>query len=358
MDEYQDSDINPAMLASNAFENIINQICTSNLNFQLQMSPFSACISLKRSLVKEKSGAYRLPPASESPSSESKIAALLKKNLQLENNLVEINKKYDRAVDDCLNVTLKLEEHKKNNIKKEPDDEKLIEGLENDLNSVIVENKKYRDVVREQEEEIGDLRRTVKVKEEIANNLNKQIRDLKLKVEKENVLANKRNKAELKLWKKELGEERKEKIKLEKKLDKLVSEKEIDKAEKKKEKARPIVYSERMPDTACENCDDASKNEKSDPEHLECIHEQQCVMRQPFPPPSPSSPFLEHDVSKYHIHMMTKTPDELTGCIGCFSVDNENYGCDKCTWLKWWYKWHGDRHGLPDIHPSVYRNYQ
>ena len=349
MDEYQDSDRNLAMLASNAFENIINQIRTSNLNFQLQMSPFSACISLKRSLVKEKSGAFLLPPATpESPSSESEIAALAKKNLQLENKLLEMNEKYARVV----------EEHEKNNIKKEPDDEELTVGLKNDLNSVIVDNQKYRDIVREHEEEIDHLRRTVKVKEEIAKNLNKQMRDFKLKVEKENVLANKRNKAELKLWKKELGEERKEKIKLEKKLDKLVSEKEIDKAEKKKEKARPIVYSERMPDTACENCDDASKNEKSDPEHLECIHEQQCVMRQPFPPPSPSSPFLEHDVSKYHIHMMTKTPDELTGCIGCFSVDNENYGCDKCTWLKWWYKWHGDRHGLPDIHPSVYRNYQ
>ena len=223
MDEYQDSDRNLAMLASNAFENIIDQIRTSNLNFQLQMSPFSACISLKRSLVKEKSGAFLLPPAApESPSSESEIAALAKKNLELENKLVEMNEKYARAVNDCLKVTLKLEEHEKNNIKKEPDDEELTVGLKNDLNSVIVDNKKYRDIVREHEEEIDHLRRTVKVKEEIAKNLNKQMRDFKLKVEKENVLANKRNKAEVKSWKKELGDERKEKIKLEKKLDKLV----------------------------------------------------------------------------------------------------------------------------------------
>ena len=55
---------------------------------------------------------------------------------------------------------------------------------------------------------------------------------------------------------------------------------------------------------------------------------------------------------------MNKTKDNLTGCLKCFSVDNENYGCDKCTWLKWWFKWHGDRHGFPDIHPSVYNKYQ
>ena len=336
MDEFPDSDRNPAMLASIAFENVINQIRTSNLNFQLQMSPFSACISLKRSLVKEKSGAFRLPPAPKSltSSTESEIAKLVKKNLQLETQLVEINEKYARAVDDCLKVNLKLEEHQKLNIKKEPDDKKLIVGLENDLSGVIVNNKRFRELVRDQEEEISRLQSTVKLKEEIANNLNKQIRELKLKAEKANVLTKKRHKDEVKSWKKELGEERKEKIKLEKKLQKLMSEKEIETAEK--EKGETLTESKLLPPPGCVNCDDddASKGDTSDPELLECKHEQQCVIRQPYPPPSPSFPFLVHDVSKYHIHMMTKTPGELTGCIGCFSVENDNYGCDKCTWLK------------------------
>lgn len=214
MNEFPDSDKNPAMLASTAFENVINQIRTSNLNFQLQMSPFSACISLKRSLVKEKSGAFRLPPAPESlsPSTESEIAKLVRKNLQLENKLVEISENYARAVDECHEVTLKLEEHQKLRIKEEPEDKNVIVGLENDLNGAIADNKKYRELVREQEEEIRHLQSRVKVKEEIANNLNKQIRELKLKAEKENVLAKKRQKDEVKSWKKELGEERKEKI--------------------------------------------------------------------------------------------------------------------------------------------------
>ena len=56
--------------------------------------------------------------------------------------------------------------------------------------------------------------------------------------------------------------------------------------------------------------------------------------------------------------MINNTVDNFTGGIKCFSVDNENYGCYKCTWLKWWFKWRGDRHGFPDIHPSVYEKYQ
>ena len=108
---------------------------------------------------------------------------------------------------------------------------------------------------------------------------------------------------------------------------------------------------------ACVNCDNSFEGDNSGPDHTGCKHEKQCVIRQPYPPPSPLSPYLEHEVSKYHVHMMNMSPEDLTGCIKCFSIDNENYGCDKCTWLKWWFKWHGERHGLPDIHPSVYKKY-
>ena len=85
------------------------------------------------------------------------------------------------------------------------------------------------------------------------------MRELKLKAEKENVLSKKRHKDEVKSWKKELGEERKDKVKLEKKLDELLSEKEIKKPEKKKdEKAETLADSELLPPTTCENCENAS----------------------------------------------------------------------------------------------------
>ena len=59
-----------------------------------------------------------MPPTPKVPSSEFEIAELVKKNLQLENKLVEMNAMYmyTRAVDDCLKVTVKLEEHQKNKL--------------------------------------------------------------------------------------------------------------------------------------------------------------------------------------------------------------------------------------------------
>ena len=37
----------------------------------------------------------------------------------------------------------------------------------------------------------------------------------------------------------------------------------------------------------------------------------------------------------------------------CFSIDNDNYGCEDCVWLKW----HGDVHGYPDINPWDFKKY-
>ena len=88
-----------------------------------------------------------------------------------------------------------------------------------------------------------------------------------------------------------------------------------------------------------------------------CEHPNQCTTRQPRSPPLPSITFLINEKSKYHLHMMTRSVDEFAGCFRCFSVDNENYGCDNCTWLKWWFKWHGELHGFPDVSPWIYKKY-
>ena len=50
------------LLADQTFNNILDKIQKSNLNFQLQVSPFSAFISLKKSIVKDRSGSFLLPP--------------------------------------------------------------------------------------------------------------------------------------------------------------------------------------------------------------------------------------------------------------------------------------------------------
>ena len=337
-------------MALNAYEGIIDQIRTSCLNYQIQMSPFSAHISLKRSLVKEKSGIPRLPVPSMSvptvnddstaTNTESVVAALIAKNQKLEKDLDTLKGNYTQSVDDCLEAYQKIKSLEKHSIKSEIGDVALIENLKIEQQKTIDENVKFKEKVKEQEEEIHELESRLKTKNEIVNQLNKQMNDNRIQNEKHVANIKKSHKAEVKSWRKDLGEERKEKVKLNKKLEKVL----------KKDHSSSVEEPEislRM--KALDNPLEA--------DYSDCNHENQCIVRQPFPPPSPSSPFIVHEVSKYHIHMMRMTVDDLAGCTKCFSIDNENYGCDNCTWLKWWFKWHGDRHGFPDIHPSKYRKY-
>ena len=60
--ENSDSDFDPTMAASVVFENVINQVKLSNLNFRMELTPFSASILLKKSLIKDRSGYHLQPP--------------------------------------------------------------------------------------------------------------------------------------------------------------------------------------------------------------------------------------------------------------------------------------------------------
>ena len=55
------SDLTPTMAASAMFEGIINQVRSSNLNFQIQMTPFSANILIKKTLIRDNAGSPILP---------------------------------------------------------------------------------------------------------------------------------------------------------------------------------------------------------------------------------------------------------------------------------------------------------
>jgi hypothetical protein len=58
------SDINLTMAATQAFEGILSQVVSSNLNFRLEQSPFSAVIHLKKSVIRNQNGNLRFPPPS------------------------------------------------------------------------------------------------------------------------------------------------------------------------------------------------------------------------------------------------------------------------------------------------------
>ena len=114
MEQFNDSDTynrNSAMLTLNTYENIIDQIRSSGLNFQMQMSPFSAQISLKRSLVKERCGVNRLPLVTkvsevnqnrpQSEKLECVIAKLTARNLELEKMLETLKCEFATSIENC-----------------------------------------------------------------------------------------------------------------------------------------------------------------------------------------------------------------------------------------------------------------
>ena len=83
------------MKAAETFENIILRIQNMNLNFKMNLSPFAANISLKKSLVKNKSGIPLLPKAT---AVDNNIAILIEKNRQLENELFRVKNKFSSKV--------------------------------------------------------------------------------------------------------------------------------------------------------------------------------------------------------------------------------------------------------------------
>ena len=66
------SDVNPTMAASAMFESIIDQVRSSNLNFQIQMTPFSANIVIKKTLIRDYSGLPLIPPTCKNYYKEEK----------------------------------------------------------------------------------------------------------------------------------------------------------------------------------------------------------------------------------------------------------------------------------------------
>ena len=103
---------NPKMLADQTFNNILDGIQRSNLNFQLQVSPFSAFISLKKSLVKDENGSYLHPPSQPAFPSQD-LANLLSRINELENDLKIQKNNHGNVVKKYEAVSIKFEQESK-----------------------------------------------------------------------------------------------------------------------------------------------------------------------------------------------------------------------------------------------------
>ena len=98
------SESNPTMIACKQFNEILNQIQHSGLNFQLQLSPFGAFISLRKSLVKDKKGDFIIPSSSIISGTLNNIedlTAVNSKIMVLEKKLKKLQNDYVRVQSDC-----------------------------------------------------------------------------------------------------------------------------------------------------------------------------------------------------------------------------------------------------------------
>ena len=226
MDEFTNSDVkvNPTMLATEKFNQIVQQVQTSGLNFYLQISPFSAVISIKRSLIKDKSGKVIFSPKPVSPpafphASNENIEALIDENLQLKKDLTDISKKYEEAVNDCTNVNKlikELEKHQKEATFKIEE----VTGANEEL--LLAEVSNLKNALVDRDDEILHLQNVAKSAKEATKKLNTTLRENRNKFKNEKVELCKEHRAEIRTLKKELGDANSNIVKLEKKVKELV----------------------------------------------------------------------------------------------------------------------------------------
>ena len=90
------------MEASASFEILLKQIFESQLNYKLELSPFSAVINLKKSFIKDKSGNALQPiPMNYSSSQVNQLSFLKTRihSLEIENEKLKAD--YRFTVNDC-----------------------------------------------------------------------------------------------------------------------------------------------------------------------------------------------------------------------------------------------------------------
>ena len=217
-----DTDYNPTMAASEAFDQILEYVKLSNLNFCLQLSPFSANISIKKTLIKDKSGVHLNPRIPIPHPLEKKV-----KDLEVLVNSLQLRLAESVETISELECSLRI---KQENIDSEGNDLKAeiekksfeISNLKEEKNRLQNKSETLEAALKEQETEIHDLQRNLKNSRCATNKLNKELLANRMNHEKETKIMIKNSKSEIKTWKKDLGRERSEKLKAERKLENLV----------------------------------------------------------------------------------------------------------------------------------------
>ena len=220
--------ISPAMLASLNFDAILEQVQTSGLNFQIQISPFSAMISLRKSLIKDKCGKLFLAPHRRVLSENMK--ALNDENINLKNEMINLTKIHSEVVKDYENGKEIIKSLETALL------ESKIKTEEGFYNSDEIESLKK--ALEDRDNEIFDLKIANKTAKEASDMLNKKLVSNKNKYDQEKSKQLKEHRNEVKALKKDLGEANRKIVNLEKKL--IVADK-SNKPEQKDENIPPYL---------------------------------------------------------------------------------------------------------------------
>ena len=168
MEEITSSDLktNPTMQAAESFNHILKQVQTSCLNFHLQISPFSAVISIKKSFIRDKSGDIVLPPPILHHTQNQKFEELVAKNLQLEAS---------KQLEDELRAKLDAAEVEVSRLKKEAEEviikkneevnilKKAMKASKEDNEKLCSELKNFKKIVSSKDKEINRLEEQTKL---------------------------------------------------------------------------------------------------------------------------------------------------------------------------------------------------
>ena len=211
------------MAATETFQDVLRTVQTSNLNYKMEISHFSATIHLKNSFLTDPNGNPLSAPFSSNMAFQNE--ELARKILQLEAVIKSLQQTNANAVDDCEEIreTNKHLESKVNILHCKLD---AAELKVTELNKQV---KNERTIKKEPTENQTDLKREIleltsrnETLDNLTISLHSQLIQFKEKAKKELLDSRKELKKEIKSWRKDLGEEVKKNIKLEKKLEDLL----------------------------------------------------------------------------------------------------------------------------------------
>ena len=167
MEKWTDSDL--TMLANDKFEEILSSIRNSNLNYSIQVSPFSATISLRKSLIKDKNGLVIIP----------RNCGGTKFDLQCENIALQSG--------DKLNSLLKYEE--------------LLSSYESTTKTITLLQKS----LKERDDMIDDLVAKKKAGNKAVETLDAELSRIKVRFEEEKSHILQEHHNEVQVWKQDLN---------------------------------------------------------------------------------------------------------------------------------------------------------